>query len=72
VTVIDCEFPTGVIELAQWISRRILSTATRASCCAWNRWFMSSSEFIARTKTVRSAPMTTARMTVTWSSSTSE
>ena len=64
--------PDGVTDVAQWISRRSVSIASRALCCAWKRRFMSSSPFDAETKTVVRPPMTTERIATTVMSSTSE
>ena len=72
VTVMDADAPVGVIPLAQWISRRILSTATRADCCAWKRSFIWNSAFVAWTKRTVSPVRTTLRIAATWTSSSSE
>ena len=61
----------NVSALAQWISRRIWSKATRALSWAWKRRLASSSAFAPRTKSVVSAVTTTRKMVRTASSSTS-
>ena len=56
---------------AQRTSRRILSRPTFAVSWAWNRWFMSVSDFDAEMKTVVSPVMTRPMITITVSISTS-
>ena len=56
VRVTDEADPVGVATLAQWISRRILSSARRAVCWAWKRRFMSNSAFEAWTKSAVRRP----------------
>ena len=58
--------------LAQWISRRSLSSASLVVSCAWKRLFMSVSEFEACTKTVVRLVITTPMITSTVSISMSE
>ena len=54
-----------VTALAQCASRRILSSASRASCCAWKRLFMSTSAFVPWTSSTMRALMTVPKMTST-------
>ena len=56
---------------AQWASRFKRSRPSRASCCDWNRLFMSASAFVPWTKSAISAVMTVPKMTSTVSISTS-
>jgi hypothetical protein len=51
-----------VTELAQWISRRNVSSARRASCCARTRFDISASAFDPETKSCVSAVTTTRRI----------
>ncbi len=59
----------NVSELAQWISRRIWSKATRALSCAWKRRLASSSALAPETKSDVSAETTIRKIVRTASSS---
>ena len=60
----------AVMPLAQWSSRRIRSSASRAFCCASKRRFMSSSAFAPEVKSETSAVTTVVKMARTTRSST--
>jgi hypothetical protein len=62
----------AVTELAQWISPRSWSSASRMSCCALKRFVMSTSAVDAETKSCVSAARTMPMISSTTSISLSE
>jgi hypothetical protein len=64
VSVTDAAAPTGATDIAQCTSRRIRSSPSRASVCAWKRRFMSTSELVALTRRTLTEVMTLARMLI--------
>src|SRR5262249_29689274 len=72
IVIDDAGYPLGVlIALAQWISRRSLSSARRAACCAWPRCVWSVWACVAPTNSCVSPASTTARIARTTSISAS-
>ena len=69
VSVFVAETPVGEAFQEQWTSLRSLSSPSRASVCAWNLRFMSTSAFVPETINVVIAPITVIKIVMLTSNS---